>query len=445
MSIEITATAETVAEMERLGDEIAELSAHLEAAGARLLDLIREFDARGGWNHGFRSCAHWLSWRVGLDLGAARERVRVARALGSLPRLAEAHARGELSYSKVRALTRIADPETEERLLAVGKAGTACHVERIVRGWRRVDALAEAREATERHKSRALHVYSDEDGMVVVRGRLTPEEGAVLMQALAAAREALYQRARDASGNAVDVSAEMSTMAQRQADALGLLAESALHHDLDPGASGERYQVVVHVDEPVLADPAAPGQSVLEGGTRVSAETSRRLACDASRVVMRHESDGGVVEVGARTRTIPPAIRRALHHRDRGCRFPGCGVSFGQGHHIRHWAHGGPTTLSNLAMLCRRHHRAVHEEGYRVERQADGELRFMTSWGRPLPVVPAPTLVSDDPLETLRAQNEAAGLQLDAETTRPGWQGERLDVGYAIGVLHPRALQPLRA
>src|SRR2546430_2365287 len=169
-------------DLDRLGHEIAELSAHLDAATARLLTLIRDFDARSGWNTGFRSCAEWLSWRVGLDLGAARERVRVARALGSLPLLAEALARGELSYAKVRALTRVATPETEERLLAVGKAGTACHVERIVRGWRRVDAIAEARETTHRHKSRSLQVYEDEDGMVVIRGRLTPEAGAVLKQ-----------------------------------------------------------------------------------------------------------------------------------------------------------------------------------------------------------------------------------------------------------------------
>ena len=441
----IEATAEPVAEMERLGDEIAELSAHLDASTARLLDLIREFDAGGGWNHGFRSCAQWLAWRVGMDSGAARERVRVARALGALPRLAEALARGELSYAKVRALTRVATPETEERLLAVGKAGTACHVERIVRGWRRADALAEARETTQRHKSRALHLYQDEDGMVVVRGRLTPEAGAMLIQALDAARETLYQRAHsaDAASNSEDVSAETPSMAQQQADALALLAETALHHGLDPGAPGERYQLVVHVDAPVLADPEAPGQSVLDGGTHVSSETSRRLACDASRVVMRHEADGRVVEVGARTRTIPPALRRALHHRDRGCRFPGCGVSFGQGHHLRHWAQGGPTTLSNLAMLCRRHHRAVHEEGYQVERQPDGELRFRRPDGKPLPEVPPPPAIPDDPIRALRARNEAAGLRLHARTTRPSWLGEPLDVGWAIDVLHPRALQPL--
>src|SRR6266436_9259979 len=263
---DVVATHERIAEVDRLGNEIAELSAHLEAAGARLLDLIREFDARRGWNHGFTSCAEWLSWRVGLDRGAARERVRVARALANLPRLAQALARGELSYAKVRALTRVADPESEERLLAVGKAGTACHVERIVRGWRRVDALAEARETARRHKSRALHVYQDEDGMVVFRGRLAPEVGAVLIQALAAAREALYQKAYAESVRAEtsDVSLEPPTMPQQQADALALIAETALHHGIDPGAPGERYQVVVHVDAPELADADAPGQSVLD-------------------------------------------------------------------------------------------------------------------------------------------------------------------------------------
>jgi 5-methylcytosine-specific restriction endonuclease McrA len=372
----VVATQNPAADLDRLGDEIAELSAHLEAATARLLDLIREFDARGGWNTGFRSCAAWLSWRVGLDPGAARERVRVARALETLSLLAQALARGELSYAKVRALTRVATPETEARLLGVGRAGTAVHVERIVRGWRRVDRLAEAREAAGQHKSRALSV----------------------------------------------------------------LAETALHHELDPGAPGERYQVVVHVDAAVLADPDQPGQSVLEEGARVSAETSRRLACDASRVVMRHDEAGRLLDVGARTRTIPPALRRALHHRDRGCRFPGCGGRFTQGHHIRHWAQGGPTTLSNLALLCRRHHRAVHEEGYQVAREPDGVLCFRRPDGRLLPEVPPPAPVPADPVNALRATHEVQRLRLHARTMCAGWLGERLDVGWAIDVLHPLAL-----
>ena len=438
------ATPERVAALDRLGDEIALLSAHLDAATARVLTLIREFDARGGWNTGFRSCAAWLSWRVGLDLGAARERVRVARALGALPLLADSLSRGELSYAKVRALTRVAAPETEARLLGVGRAGTAAHVERIVRGWRGVDRRAEARESTLRHARRGLHVSQDEDGMIRVRGRLEPEVGALLVQALAAARESLYQRARRQDSTAPgsgNVSAEGPTLAQQQADALALLAETALHQ-LDPGAPGERYQVVVHVDAPVLADPEQPGQSVLDDGARVSADTSQRLACDASRVVMRHDADGRVLEVGARTRTIPPAIRRALQHRDRTCRFPGCGVRFTQGHHLRHWAQGGPTTLSNLALLCRRHHRAVHEEGYQVERLADGELRFRRPNGWLLPDVPPAAPVPVDPVEVLHAWHTAQGLRIHARTACPTWLGERLDLGYAIDVLHPLAARP---
>jgi Domain of unknown function (DUF222) len=267
--------------LEQLGDEIAELSAHLDAATARLLDLIREFDIRGGWGHGFRSCAAWLSWRVGLDPGAARERVRVARALETLPLLRQALARGELSYAKVRALTRVATLETEERLLKVGRAGTAEHVERIVRGWRKVDRQAEAREAARQDGSRALSVYPDDDGMVILRGRLTPEVGALLQQALAAARETLYQRARRTGMTDDPPTMDPPSLAQQQADALALLAETALRHALNPGAPGERYQVVVHVEAAVLADPEQPGQSVLEEGTHVSAETSRRLAWGA--------------------------------------------------------------------------------------------------------------------------------------------------------------------
>jgi hypothetical protein len=158
---------------------------------------------------------------------------------------------------------------------------------------------------------------------------------------------------------------------------------------------------------------------------------------------MRHDEDRRVLEVGARTRTIPPALRRALQHRDRGCRFPGCGVRFGQGrHHLRHWAQGGPTTLSNLALLCRRHHRAVHEEGYQVGRGPDGELRFHRPDGRPLPEVPPSAAVPDDPVNILRAWHASQGLRVTARTACPRWLGEPLDVGWAIDVLHPRAARP---
>ena len=268
-----------------------------------------------------------------------------------------------------------------------------------------------------------------------MRGRLTPEVGALLRRALEAGREALYPRrpapaapgeppAQDARGEPgggppAPPAEPRPTQLQQNADALALLAETALHHALDPGAPGERDQV--------------------EEGNRVSAETSRRLACDASRVVMWHDADGRVVEVGARTRTIPPAMRRALHYRDRGCRFPGCGVRVTQGHHLRHWAQGGPTTLSNLASLCGRHHRAMHEEGYTVERRGDDLLVFRRPDGRELPHVPEPAAMSADPAATLRATHTTLGLEIDARTSRPTWLGERLNLGYALDVLHPAA------
>jgi 5-methylcytosine-specific restriction endonuclease McrA len=432
----IVPTHPRVAALERLGDEIAELSAHLDAATARLLALIREFDERAGWNTGFRSCAHWLAGRVGLDLGAARERVRVARALGALPRLTAALAHGELSYSKVRALTRVATPDTEARLLAVGRAGTVSHVERIVRGWRRVDRLAEARETAQRYRGGGLTLHYDDDGMLVLHGRLTPEVGALLRQALAAARDTLFRRARpDAPVTPpTEPSGVTSSQAQQQADALALVAEAALQQGFGTDPAAERYQVVLHAD--------GAGQAVLDDGPHVSAETSERLTCDATRTWIRHDSEGRAVEVGSRARTIPSALRRALEHRDRGCRFPGCGVRHGQGHHIRHWSHGGPTTLSNLVMLCRRHHRAVHEEGYQVARDTDGALRFQGPSGLALPEVPPPVLMLEDAVEAIRRRNGDDGLAINARTARPSWSGERLDLGWAIDALHPRANPP---
>jgi 5-methylcytosine-specific restriction endonuclease McrA len=278
-------------------------------------------------------------------------------------------------------------------------------------------------------------VYQDEDGMVVVRGRLTPEVGAILRQALDAARDRMYSKAR-----VNDPEGDPPSHGQQQADALGIIAEAALSRDLDPGESGARYQVVVHVDAPALADPDQPGQSVLEDGQHVSAETSRRLACDASRTIMRHDAVGRVVEIGGRTRTIPPALRRALHHRDHGCRFPGCGSRYTQGHHIRHWAQGGPTTLSNLALLCRRHHRAVHEDGFQMERLADGDFQFRRPNGWLLREVPEPPDVPADAADVLREDNAAYGVQLEANTLPRSWCGDRFDVCYAIDVMHPRAI-----
>ena len=434
------ATSQPPTELDRLGDEIAELAAHLNAATYRLLVRLREFDVREGWNGGFRSCARWLSWRTGIAPNAAREKVRVARALEQLPHISAAFERGQLSYAKVRAVTRVGTAETDAELLELALTATAAQVERIVRAWRRVRRADEIGFERERHESRDLNMYVDDDGSYILRARLDPEVGALLARALEAAAEALHPHP-DGS----------TTVGQRHADALALIAELAFRAQTmrtEPVAENgvarpesprpstigraERFQVVVHVDEAALRADSDNGHSVLAGGGRVSAETSRRIACDATRVVMTHDADGKTVDVGRRTRTVPPSIRRALDHRDRHCQFPGCDNRFCDAHHIEHWADGGATRLNNLVLLCRRHHRAVHKDAaFRVAVDANGACMFYRRDGELLPHVPAaPSLPNDPVAELMNARRDVT-----AETTLPRWHGERLDLDFTVRAL----------
>jgi hypothetical protein len=375
--------------VEQLGEAIADLASRMHAATYQLLVMLGRFDAQNGWGNGFLSCAHWLSWRTGIDMGAAREKVRVAKALVVLPQLSGALERGEISYAKVRALTRVATPQNEQRLLHLAYHATASQVERVARAWRRCDRYEEAREDRYRHLSRAASTYVDEDGMVVLRARLTPELGAVVQRALDAAAERLYQESHDAAApNSID---EEVTFSQRRADALGLLAECALQADLDRGSASDRYQVVLHVETPVGdADPVQTAVEADDGPVRVSAETLRRLACDASVVTVWEGPDGSVLDVGRKTRTVPTPIRRALTARDLRCRFPGCSARRCDAHHITHWADGGATSLDNLMLLCRRHHALVHEGCLEVERDALGALTFVRPDGRVVDIAPPP-------------------------------------------------------
>ena len=244
-------------DLDLLGDQIADLSARIQAATYELLCHLRQFDRHCGWE-GFRSCAHWLNWRTGLNLGAAREKLRAAAALAELNHVSAAMACGVLSYSKVRAITRVADTANEARLVAVACGATAEQVERLVRAWRRADRAADADAEQMRLASRSLSTRVDEDGMVVLRGRLTPEVGAVLLRALEAALEQVPAAAEDGA----------PTVAQRRADALGLVAESALAGKLDPGNPGDRFQVTVHVDPDTL-----PARETATATPDISAET----------------------------------------------------------------------------------------------------------------------------------------------------------------------------
>jgi hypothetical protein len=493
---------------------VVTLAAHTHAGNYRVLAYVAEFDRLRGWQlAGHRNCADWLHFCTGIQKGAAREWVRTARALSRLPLVSEAMSRGELSFSKVRAVTRLvedlapAPSEAEAEVLSYARACTTAELERFVRSWKHICRGDEVALERHRHRSRSLAISPDGDGMYRIRGILDPEVGALLMRAIDWASDQLFHAGDDwaPEGGPRGPRTEEVTPRQRRADAIGLLAELAMGggarsarladagmgDDAGGGRTGradspderddpsgtdhasntdtapeptstprlssarpERYTVMLHVDAETLASSgtalntagntapntaldaasqpgsstapppvptAAPGtnpvpRSHLDDGTRVSAETLKRLSCDASVVRVTRAADGSILDLGRKTRTLSPALRRALEIRDGGCRFPGCGLRFIEGHHIVHWEDGGETRLSNLVSLCRRHHRAVHEEGFRVEILRDGRLRFLDRTGWPLPDCAPPTRLPPHPVERLIADHRRRGIDPGEDT-----------------------------
>jgi hypothetical protein len=420
--------------LDQLEHEITELGANINAATCRWLLLVGELDSREGWAEwGCKSCAHWLSVRCGLGLRAARQQVRVAGALGELPEIAASFGRGELSYSQVRALTRVATPEIEAELLSIARSATGAQLEVLVRSYRGVLA-SDLETANDAHRGRFLIYSHEDDGSLVLSARLPAEEGAQVLAALEAAGDELppTQTAPDQPGNG---SAEPSPApSATKADALVLMAETLLASGPKSAPGGARHEVVVHVDAETLAHDE-DGACALEAGPRLHPETARRLGCDSS-VVRILERDGRPLSVGRKTRSIPPALARALGARDRGCRFPGCTQQrFVDAHHIEHWADGGRTDLSNLVQLCRRHHRLLHEGGYRIRRGTRGGLAFHRPDGRV--VANAPRLRSGD-RHGLRTGNRRAGLTLGPKTCEPRWYGDPLDMNLTVDGLIER-------
>jgi hypothetical protein len=459
-----TARRERATELEH---ELLELTGHLNAGTYRWLNLLADFDAVGGWHGaGVQSLAHWLNWKCGLDLGAARERVRVASALPGLPRIAAAMARGALSYSKVRALTRVAEPATEAYLIELALHGTAAHVERVVRAYRRAREVQELGREAAQQASRCVTWHVDDDGSYVIRARLPAESGALFVRALDAAVEAMpvphvsaetYVTGVEIAGRPrPDTDADGTprpSWSARRADALGAIAETFLRHGLDPLVGGERAQLVVHVDVETLAHRVA-GRCEADDGPALAAETVRRLGCDASLVAIVARGTE-TLDVGRRTRTVPPALRRALEARDRGCRFPGCSNRrFVDGHHVHHWADGGATSLANLVSLCRYHHRLVHEGGFGVARLDDGAWRFTRPDGSTLRAEAEQLHAARNERAcshatahdvSLRREHARSGLTIDASTAVTRWTGERLDCGHAVDLLLQQAQRGVSA
>src|SRR5262245_44381080 len=442
------ALAMPAAESDRLADEIAELSAHVDAATQRLLELIRRFDAGSGWyTQGCLSCAQWLSWRIGLDLCAAREKVRVARALGSLPQIDDALRRGQVSYSKVRALTRVATPENEASLLEMARSATAAQLERICRGYRRALNGARGKLTSDDENDRWLRDRSTESGMIRIEAQLLPDEAAVVLEAIEAARERAWKAGRvSAEGSVTEPELRIGAVAEparrsplHLVDALVQIAEDFL---ASPSAesSGPPIEIVVHVEADSFADLASAEGGTLEAGTSLPRATVARLACAASVVTVVEDARGPPLDVGRRRRTVPTALRRALRLRDRGCRFPGCTNTRVDSHHVVPWSRGGETNLSNLVSTCRRHHRYVHELGFRVERCPDGGFAFFAPAGWEVKPVPPAPLLSRDPVAALRERNASEGLAIDDRTSFPRWDGTPPDYDHIVHVLavnHP--------
>jgi hypothetical protein len=411
--------------LDQLAHDICTLAGRINAANHQFLVLIAEFDRRNGWaQDGMQSCAHWLNWKCGIAIGAAREKVRVARALENLPRVAAAMASGQLSYSKAREITRIGNEHNEDALLAIAEHGTAAHVERLVRAYRSCQEAEQLSREQRQQQNRRVSFRYDDDGSLILTCHLPAEAGARVMKALDVAVDALPVYAADVPAGTPK---QVVPYSQRRADALDAIAESFLAHKMVESPGADRHEIVVHVAAETLRSGVS-GCCEIEHGPAIAAETARRFACDASLYAVIEDADGEPMNVGRKTRNISAPLRRLLVARDKGCRFPGCSQArYLDAHHIKHWANGGETRPSNLVSLCRFHHRAVHEGGFKVRVLDDGAVKFVRPDGSLVDAI-APACVQ--PLARSGLAPAAAGQWR--------YQGDRMDLGLAVDVLMHR-------
>ena len=475
-------TAADAAELEALGEEIAELGAHIDAAEHRFLTCLREFDRREGWfKQGCKSAAHWLSWRLGMSLRVAHEKVRMARALENLPQIDQAFSKGEVSYSKVRAMTRVATPDTDAALLEVARYTTGADLERVCRVYRGVDVATSTAYPTVQQR-RFVRRYELESGMVRLEIQLPPVEADAVWESIASIAD---REARDAQRMSPKVEpSEAERSAEQGAEAEPSQAEhepeaecSAEHepepepsqaeHEAEPEHSaperqgsreereealadafiylcevgrkhageslgGAMHDLMVHIDAQRLRADGKTVAGLLENGAPLTGDVLRRLACDAACVAVIRGEEGEPLSVGRKTRTIPPSIARALRVRDGGCRFPGCQHRrHVDGHHIEHWVDGGKTSLDNLVLLCRYHHTLLHESGFSLER-TDDRLVFRSPDGTEIVPVPSRGLAAPVSTDSLRAGDQRS---ITAETNEPRWDGEPIQMDEVIDML----------
>jgi hypothetical protein len=428
-------TSMTREQLDALANQIANLSLRIDVAQHSLSTHLRQFDAHDGWSGmGFISTATWLAWRIGIGPAAAREHVRVARALGELQLIDAAFATGKLSYSKVRALTRIATPATEEELLGIAMHATASQIEKLAAAYRRTRIDPSQPNLDLRRFMRRSDTSS---GMVRIEIQLPPEQANVVWEAMSAAVDGGRRESKDASAETpvttktTDVSAETpdptspSVLQTERADAMVSVAQAYLQHH--PRTLGSGYELVIMTTQEQLEQGPGGVGGFLRDGTPVPQHIARMLACDCTRVDVSTSESGEILDVGRARRTIPSAIGRALWLRDGGCRVPGCNRKHHlHGHHIEAWAEGGKTAASNLVLLCPSHHALVHEGQLHVEVHA-GRIEFRNAYG--LKLHPAPER-SDD-LEAMDHYLRTAEPGFDRDGT-PLWDGSRLDLDLVL-------------
>ncbi len=463
--------------IDELAEEIAATAASIDAARHALLTTIRTFDDLKGWAaQGATSCAAWLSWRIGIGLGAAREQVRVARRLAELPRLDEALKKGEISYTKVRAMTRVATPANEELLMHQARGSTGAQLERICAAFARLPDGARPTDPERRYVRKRTH----RDGTMTLEMRLLPDEVDELWGALRETQKQLAPSQEErpsmadaalhwarleaqamacAAGGeaAVDGEPERGASPKDQPpepesaalDGPPSHAPSTTHH-LGLAAAPRAMQPLLFVHlRPEHLDarlPSVPANDIdhlerwraeLHDGTLISGDSLKRIACDCGLVTALVDGRGTPLELGRRRRTVSVPLMRALRLRDRGCRFPGCKRrAYTQAHHIQHWCDGGETNEDNLVLLCQQHHVAVHEGGCDVElrREESGPtFIFRDPDGRLIPDDPGRPALSEEGLASLRKRQRARGI--DAIRPVPLWDGTPLDLEAAVGAL----------
>ena len=414
--------------------ELAELSAQVDAAKHRQLMLIHEADVEGCWAHtGARSCVDWLGWRIGMTAGTAREHLRVARALKKLPLIDAEMERGKLSYSKVRALTRVATPENEETLSDMALNSTAAMLERICRGVKLASRDEDGELIAAPEPERWVNSRWEGDGMTRVTAVLSADEAELLMETLRSVRETMKSDESEAEPSLADALVHVAEQAA---------TEKKVQEAQTRTTGGDAQMVVLHLRESMLGDGVV---TQLEDGSRVSAETFRRVACDASLLPVLEGELGQVLNVGRKTRSIPPAVRRAVEAKHgRCCSFPGCtSTRFIHFHHVQHWAHGGDTSARNLLPLCSFHHRLVHEGGWTVQYDGAGAPEFRHPEGRPLP--PWMTMPSTPPDVIERMREAHAVFDIDEDTGLCDWDGQPLDLYACVDAVCPIEDRPFSA